>query len=373
MFWIHKCVATCGIRNHAFLMICASHGDERRKRKCVCQLSLQRWVDDCVIGWLDGRIGSCWEKNQDTERWYTVESDRGVRRSYPLRVNCHKMYSMMSVQLTGKGFLAADESAGPWLRAGHAEAAKIPDARRLDGLFHSIDSIVNYGLKFYLCDVVWCSSLFDNMSARLLTCERRIVFFWDSFCSFCSSCSRERIQGCDWEPCCLSSDVFLHARLERTHQWCDSSLGDSLPGRCHWQTYGGHHQGQWHDPWDQSGQRVQQERHVGNCIWSSWPPRGCYTGIGRFAAKVRTSLRERSSFCQVAQRVAVRPCKGFAKWPCNCRHCAHFGPLCVHLSEWAISSHRWAWNRSQRSLQIGFAALLNFLEFWSDFAWFSRP
>jgi len=27
----------------------------------------------------------------------------------------------------GKGFLASDESAGPWLRAGHSEAAKIPD------------------------------------------------------------------------------------------------------------------------------------------------------------------------------------------------------------------------------------------------------
>ena len=27
----------------------------------------------------------------------------------------------------GKGFLAADESAGPWLRARNAEAAKIPD------------------------------------------------------------------------------------------------------------------------------------------------------------------------------------------------------------------------------------------------------
>merc|ERR1712224_973147 len=27
----------------------------------------------------------------------------------------------------GKGFLASDESAGPWLRAGHAEAAKIQD------------------------------------------------------------------------------------------------------------------------------------------------------------------------------------------------------------------------------------------------------
>ena len=104
---------------------------------------------------------------------------------------------------------------------------------------------------------------------------------------------------------------FLHTRLERTHQWCDSSLGDSLPGRCHWQAYGGHHQGQWHDPWDQSGQRVQQERHVGNCIWSSWPPRGCYAGIGRFAAKVRTSLRERSSFCQVAQTcLQLDPAKG---------------------------------------------------------------
>merc|ERR1712225_199743 len=27
----------------------------------------------------------------------------------------------------GKGFLASDESAGPWLRAGHAEAKTIPD------------------------------------------------------------------------------------------------------------------------------------------------------------------------------------------------------------------------------------------------------
>jgi fructose-bisphosphate aldolase class I len=27
----------------------------------------------------------------------------------------------------GKGFLASDESAGPWLRAGHSEAKKIDD------------------------------------------------------------------------------------------------------------------------------------------------------------------------------------------------------------------------------------------------------
>ena len=117
-------------------------------------------------------------------------------------------------------------------------------------------------------------------------CSQSGLLDFDRFADIRSSC-----QGCDWEPCCLSSDVFLHARLERTYQWCDSSLGDSLPGGCDWQAYGWHHQGQWYDPWDQSGQRVQQERHVGNCCRSSWPPRGCYTGIGWFAAKVRTSLQ----------------------------------------------------------------------------------
>merc|ERR1719330_615512 len=33
----------------------------------------------------------------------------------------------MKLCAPGKGFLAADESAGPWLRAGHSEAKKIPD------------------------------------------------------------------------------------------------------------------------------------------------------------------------------------------------------------------------------------------------------
>ena len=39
----------------------------------------------------------------------------------------------------GKGFLAADESAGPWLRARHAEAAKIPDAGSVDFTETTID------------------------------------------------------------------------------------------------------------------------------------------------------------------------------------------------------------------------------------------
>jgi len=38
----------------------------------------------------------------------------------------------------GKGFLAADESAGPWLRAGHADAAKIPDTLENRGDYRSL-------------------------------------------------------------------------------------------------------------------------------------------------------------------------------------------------------------------------------------------
>jgi len=38
----------------------------------------------------------------------------------------------------GKGFLAADESAGPWLRAGHSEAAKIPDTIENRGAYRSM-------------------------------------------------------------------------------------------------------------------------------------------------------------------------------------------------------------------------------------------
>jgi len=42
-------------------------------------------------------------------------------RLVELKANAEKLCA------PGKGFLASDESAGPWLRAGHAEAKKIPD------------------------------------------------------------------------------------------------------------------------------------------------------------------------------------------------------------------------------------------------------
>jgi fructose-bisphosphate aldolase class I len=38
----------------------------------------------------------------------------------------------------GKGFLAADESAAPWLRAGHAEAKKVPDTIELRAAYRSM-------------------------------------------------------------------------------------------------------------------------------------------------------------------------------------------------------------------------------------------
>merc|ERR1719400_1184872 len=38
----------------------------------------------------------------------------------------------------GKGFLAADESAGPWLRAGHSEAKKIPDTLENRGAYRAM-------------------------------------------------------------------------------------------------------------------------------------------------------------------------------------------------------------------------------------------
>merc|ERR1719384_236206 len=38
----------------------------------------------------------------------------------------------------GKGFLASDESAGPWLRAGHAEAKTIPDTLENRGAYRSM-------------------------------------------------------------------------------------------------------------------------------------------------------------------------------------------------------------------------------------------
>jgi len=53
----------------------------------------------------------------------------------------------------GKGFLASDESAGPWLRAGHAEAAKIEDTAENRAAYRSM-LYSTEGLNEYISGVI---------------------------------------------------------------------------------------------------------------------------------------------------------------------------------------------------------------------------
>jgi len=53
----------------------------------------------------------------------------------------------------GKGFLASDESAGPWLRAGHAEAKKIPDTAEMRAAYRSM-LYKTEGISQYISGVI---------------------------------------------------------------------------------------------------------------------------------------------------------------------------------------------------------------------------
>ena len=53
----------------------------------------------------------------------------------------------------GKGFLASDESAGPWLRAGHVEAKKIPDTAENRAAYRSM-LYTAPGLSQYISGVI---------------------------------------------------------------------------------------------------------------------------------------------------------------------------------------------------------------------------
>merc|ERR1719217_772594 len=59
----------------------------------------------------------------------------------------------MKLCAPGKGFLAADESAGPWLRAGHADAAKIPYTIENRGAYRSM-CFSTPGLSDYISGVI---------------------------------------------------------------------------------------------------------------------------------------------------------------------------------------------------------------------------
>jgi fructose-bisphosphate aldolase class I len=67
----------------------------------------------------------------------------------------------------GKGFLAADESAGPWLRAGHAEAAKIPDVIENRAAYRSM-CFSTPGLSDYISGVIlhWETLFQDDATGK---------------------------------------------------------------------------------------------------------------------------------------------------------------------------------------------------------------
>merc|ERR1719442_316083 len=67
----------------------------------------------------------------------------------------------------GKAFLAADESAGPWLRAGHAEAAKIPDTLENRGAYRSL-CFQTPGLSDYISGVIlhWETLMQDDATGK---------------------------------------------------------------------------------------------------------------------------------------------------------------------------------------------------------------
>merc|ERR1712187_9033 len=67
----------------------------------------------------------------------------------------------------GKGFLAADESAGPWLRAGHVEAAKIPDVIENRAAYRSM-CFSTPGLSDYISGVIlhWETLFQDDATGK---------------------------------------------------------------------------------------------------------------------------------------------------------------------------------------------------------------
>ena len=67
----------------------------------------------------------------------------------------------------GKGFLASDESAGPWLRAGHSECAKIPDTPENRAMYRST-CYTTPGLNQYISGVIlhW-ETLFQKDAAGI--------------------------------------------------------------------------------------------------------------------------------------------------------------------------------------------------------------
>merc|ERR1719356_716561 len=77
----------------------------------------------------------------------------GLPSTLPTNVLAELTENAKKLCAPGKGFLAADESAGPWLRAGHSEAAKIPDTIENRAAYRSM-CFASPGLSDYISGVI---------------------------------------------------------------------------------------------------------------------------------------------------------------------------------------------------------------------------
>jgi len=74
-------------------------------------------------------------------------------RTMPTDYKDELVATAKAMSAPGKGFLAADESAGPWLRAGHVEAKKIPDTAENRAAYRSL-CFAAPGLSEYISGVI---------------------------------------------------------------------------------------------------------------------------------------------------------------------------------------------------------------------------
>merc|ERR1712087_468008 len=79
------------------------------------------------------------------------------RESFAIMGSCERKAELAAtakaLSTWGKGFLASDESAGPWLRAGHVEAKKIPDTAENRAAYRSL-CFKAPGLSEYISGII---------------------------------------------------------------------------------------------------------------------------------------------------------------------------------------------------------------------------
>jgi len=97
------------------------------------------------------------------------EQHGGLPANIPADVLAELKETATKLCAPGKGFLAADESAGPWLRAGHAEAKKIPDVIENRAAYRSM-CFATPGLGEYISGVIlhWETLFQDDAQGKAM-------------------------------------------------------------------------------------------------------------------------------------------------------------------------------------------------------------